>query len=298
MKFHQGEIAVQTRAGVRDIAEDVGDGIYDRIPEGARNFLSLRNMVVIGSVDPRGQVWASVVTGAPGLIQVLDDQTVRIGSLPPPGDPLRENLTREGHVALLLPDLAGPKRLRLNGLGRIEAGAIVVHAHQVYGNCRRYIQERLLTGKREFADDGDHEVLRTNAIHERDQEQISRADTFFIATDHPDAGADVSHKGGKPGFVRVIDDRHLAYPDYNGNSMFNSLGNIAINPAAGLLFIDFDSGRTLQLTGRASIDWNPERAGNFAGAERVIDFVLTEVAANEHGFPLLAKFRQYSRFNP
>jgi hypothetical protein len=199
---------------------------------------------------------------------------------------------------LLFPDLLAHRRVRLNGRGKIEGSAVVVHAHQVYGNCRRYIQERLLTGKREFADDDHYEVARTSAISERDRAQIVRADTFFIATDHPEVGADVSHKGGNPGFVRVIGERHLAYPDYNGNSMFNTLGNLAINPAAGLLFIDFDTGRTLQLTGRASIDWDAGRASNFAGAERVVDFVLTEVFTNEHGFPLVAKFRQSSRSNP
>ena len=141
-------------------------------------------------------------------------------------------------------------------------------------------------------------VARASEFSPADRDQILRADTFFIATEHPDAGADASHKGGNPGFVKVLDDRRIAFPDYNGNHMFNTLGNLAINPNAGLLFIDFDSGRTLQLTGRASIDWNPERAREFAGAKRVVDFEVAEIVTNESGFPLMVKFRQYSRFNP
>jgi hypothetical protein len=140
--------------------------------------------------------------------------------------------------------------------------------------------------------------VRGSQLSESQQQQISRADTFFIATDNPDRGADVSHKGGNPGFVRVVDPQRIAFPDYNGNSMFNTLGNLTVNPHAGLLFIDFDTGRTLQLSGRASIDWSPERIRNFAGAERVVDFELEQIIDSPAGFPLTAKFRQFSRNNP
>ena len=298
MKYHSGEIAVQTRAGVSEDAAEVGEGIVDRVPEAARDFLARRRMVVIATIDARGRVWASVVTGEPGFLSVLDDRNVRIGALPSEGDPLLENIRSEGHVALFIPDLAAPRRIRLNGRGQIQGGEIHVHAEQVYGNCRRYIQERLLLGTRAPSGELPVPVTRTTELSPADRDQILRADTFFIATEHPDAGADASHKGGNPGFVKVLDDRRIAFPDYNGNHMFNTLGNLAINPNAGLLFIDFDSGRTLQLTGRASIDWNPERARVFAGAERVVDFEVAEIVTHANGFPLMVKFRQYSRFNP
>jgi uncharacterized protein len=298
MKFHSGEIAVQTRAGVTQDAAEVGEGIVDRVPDAARGFLSARRMVVIATIDARGRVWASVVTGEPGFLSLLDDRNLRIGALPPEGDPLLENLRVEGHVALFIPDLVAPRRIRLNGTGQIKGSEIHVHAEQVYGNCRRYIQERLLVGTRASSAALPVHVTRSTELSSQDRDQILRADTFFIATEHLDAGADASHKGGNSGFVKVLDDRRIAFPDYNGNHMFNTLGNLAINPSAGLLFIDFDSGRTLQLTGRASIDWNPERAREFAGAERIVDFEVAEIVANQNGFGLIAKFRQYSRFNP
>jgi predicted pyridoxine 5'-phosphate oxidase superfamily flavin-nucleotide-binding protein len=297
MKFHSGEIAVQTRAGVRETAADVGEGIYDLIPQSAGKFLALRGMLVLASVDPRGRAWASVITGPPGFIAMVDEHNLRVDALPPDGDPLLESLAVEGHVGLFAPDFVASRRIRLNGRGRISEGSILIHAEQVYGNCRRYMQERSLGAARPSGKSGSGAV-RARRLSPRDSQQISSADTFFIATDHPEAGADASHKGGNPGFVRVIDDRHLTFPDYNGNSMFNTLGNIAVNPAAGLLCIDFDSGRTLQLTGRASIDWDPNRAREFTGAERLVDFEIDETVANEAGFPLTAKFRQPSRFNP
>jgi hypothetical protein len=187
--------------------------------------------------------------------------------------------------------------VRVNGRGVIRGGAIYLTTDEVYGNCRRYLQERIFIGKRETqaAEKKGSVAITLSAVQ---QQQISQADTFFIATDNPERGADVSHKGGNPGFVRVRDEKRIAFPDYNGNSMFNTLGNVTVNPHAGLLFIDFDSGRTLQLTGRASIDWSPERVRTFPGAERVVDFDLEQIIDKPAGFPLLAKFRQYSRNNP
>jgi predicted pyridoxine 5'-phosphate oxidase superfamily flavin-nucleotide-binding protein len=296
MRFHDGEIAVQERAGVRDIANDVGEGIIDFVPPDAAQFLARRQMVVLSTVDRRARVWASVVTGQPGFIEIAGDRALRIAGRVSSGDPLLQNLAAEGHIALFAPDFVASRRVRVNGRGVIKSGAIYVKTDQVYGNCRRYMQERMLAGDRQ--PEPNNVVAHGNALSGAQQDQISRADTFFIATDHPDSGADVSHKGGNPGFVKVIDERRLSFPDYNGNRMFNTLGNIAVNPHAGLLFIDFDSGRTLQLSGAASIDWNPARAKAFAGAERVVDFELDETIDTPMGFPLAARFRQFSKYNP
>ena len=297
MKFHSGEIAVQERAGVRDIAADVGEGIADHLPPGASDFLERRQMVVLGTIDQHGNVWASVVTGEPGFIETVDDRTLKIAAQILSSDPLSRNLGTEGHVALFAPDFVSSRRVRVNGQGIIRDGAIFITTDEVYGNCRRYLQERIFIGSRQTPA-ANLKPSTGNELSASQQEQISCADTFFIATDNPERGADVSHKGGNPGFVRILDARRIAFPDYNGNSMFNTLGNLTVNPHAGLLFIDFDSGRTLQLTGRASIDWSPERVRTFPGAERVIDFAVEQIIDTPAGFPLLAKFRQFSRNNP
>jgi len=297
MRFHPGEIAVQERAGVREIAEDVGEGIADHLPPGASEFLERRQMAVLGTVDDRGNVWASVITGDPGFIETVDDRTLKIAAHASSGDPLSRNLATEGHIALFAPDFVSSRRVRVNGRGVVKDGAIFIATDEVYGNCRRYLQERIFVGKRKPAE-ADQPASVGSTLSASQQQQITRADTFFIATDKPERAADVSHKGGNPGFVRVIDKHRIAFPDYNGNSMFNTLGNLTDNPHAGLLFIDFDSGATLQLTGRASIDWSPERARTFPGAERVIDFAVEQVIDTPAGFPLVAKFRQFSRNNP
>ncbi len=298
MKFHRGEIAVQERAGVRDIANDVGEGIVDHLPPGASEFLERRQMVVLGTVDSRGRVWASVVTGETGFIETVDDRTLRIAARASSDDPLFRNLATEGHIALFAPDFVASRRVRVNGRGMVKDGAIYITTDEVYGNCRRYIQERIFVGSRPASDKDRAPAKLGIALSEAQQQQIAHADTFFIATDNPERGADVSHKGGNPGFVRTVDERRIAFPDYNGNSMFNTLGNVTINPHAGLLFIDFDTGRTLQLTGEASIDWSPGRVRTFASAERVVDFAVEQIIDIPMGFPLTTKFRQFSRNNP
>ncbi len=297
MKFHSGEIAVQERAGVRNIAEDVGEGIADHLPPGASDFLERRQMAVLGTVDSRGNVWASVVTGDPGFIETVDDRALKIEARISSSDPIGRNLGNESHVALFAPDFVSSRRVRVNGRGIIKNGAIIIATDEVYGNCRRYLQERIFIGSRQTSAVDEKPKISTE-LSTSQQEQISRADTLFIATDNPERGADVSHKGGNPGFVRILDSRYIAFPDYNGNSMFNTLGNVTVNPHAGLLFIDFDSGRTLQITGHASIDWSPDRVRTFPGAERVVDFDLAQIIDTPGGFPLVAKFRQYSRNNP
>ncbi len=299
MDFHEGEIAVQTRAGGREMAAKVGGGIRAAIAPERREFIARQPMAVLGTVDAHDRPWASVVTGAPGFMRVLDDQRLRITTLPSASDPALANLKRRAHAAMLIPEFAARRRLRLNGWGEIVDGAIVVRPEQVYGNCPRYIQARAPIGTRQWPAAAESSpAAKFGRLSPEHQKLIARADTLFIATDHPQSGADVSHRGGNPGFVRVLDARRIAIPDYAGNRMFNTLGNVAANPRAGLLFIDFDSGRTLQLTGRAAIDWDPERAAAIAGAQRVVDFELDEALDNLRGFALRLRLLDYSEFNP
>jgi ferredoxin-NADP reductase len=129
---------------------------------------------------------------------------------------------------------------------------------------------------------------------------IERSDTLFVATFYSDGrdvssrGADVSHRGGKPGFVRVEDDRTLIFPDFAGNYHFNTVGNIALNPKAGFLFVDFESGDLVYLTGHAEIVWEGEMVRAFAGAERMIRFHLDDLIRVEASLPLEFAFGEYS----
>ena len=296
--YHPGERSVQERAGVREMADRIGRSIGSTIPSAARNFLRSQSLVVVGSVDASRCVWASLLAGGPGFLQAVNEHTVRINARPTAGDPLADNLAANSQVGLIAIEFATRRRMRLNGRAEVGAdGAIQIHAQQVYSNCPKYIQSRRWRARPPESDATP--VVQRQSILAKDQQRwIREADTFFLASHHPEGGADASHRGGLPGFVRVLNDHRLVWPDYSGNTMFQSLGNIAVNPQAGLLFIDFDRGRTLQLTGRARILWDPERAAEFAGAERLVEFDVDEVVEIDGAHSLEWRFLDYSPENP
>jgi len=255
--FHSGEVEVQGRLGVREEAEPMARGIAAEIPRGVRLMLRDQRMAVAASLDERGRPWASLLTGPPGFIQAADERLLSLATTPIPGDVLAENLKRRAELGLLVIDPRTRLRLRVNGRGLLSPEGVFLVADQVYGNCSKYVQRRRLV-----ADSGSEpgEARRSSSLDERERAMVARADTFFIATWHAGGGADVSHRGGRPGFVRVLDERTLEFPDYPGNNMFNTLGNLLGHPKAGLLFVDFERGDLLQVVGEAQILWEPKRA--------------------------------------
>jgi hypothetical protein len=290
--FHRGELAVQDRVGVRQQAAKVGGSIHRAIPPAGGTFLEQRSFVVLATADRDGRPWASILTGAPGFASAPHPLEARIHALPTPGDPLGENVESSRFAGLLAIDLATRRRMRVNGtMDRGADGEIVIRVEQAYSNCPKYIQRRAV--EREEPGRGARLVRRAGLLSEEQRAWLRRADTFFIATLNPEEGADASHRGGMPGFIGVHDDR-LVWPDYAGNMMYNTLGNIAVHPRAGLLVPDFSSGSVLQLTGRAGILWS---GGDVPGAERRVELVVDEVVEIAGTLPQ-ADTVEYSPFNP
>lgn len=291
--FHAGEIDVQRRAGVSSQAEQVGRIIAGRIPDDLGEILAEFRVAVAASIDARGRLWASLLTGPPGFLDVVNATRLHLDARAPAGDPLEANLAGRPEMGLLVIDPATRRRLRFNGHGRVDRdGGIALDVEQVYGNCRKYIQLRRLV-------ESDLPAMPRAAAHSQtlsaaQRDRIAVADTFFIASAHPEGGADASHRGGRPGFVRVHGDRSLSFPDYPGNNMFNTLGNLAVDPRAGLLFVDFDRGDVLQVTGRARLVWEHDAAPRHPLVEYDIDEVIDLPA----GSPLRWKLLEPSPFNP
>jgi uncharacterized protein len=296
--YHAGELSVQRQAGVEAQARRIGQGIKATMPPAAQAFLQQQPMALVGSIDAGGQVWASLLTGTPGFLMPVNERTLRIAATPVFGDPLCNNLYDHTAVGLLAVDLASRRRMRLNGqIECLSDGSFAIRAHQVYANCLKYIQARTLemitTGVR-----GPGSIRRGDRLTPEQQAWIARSDTLFIASAHPDGGADISHRGGNPGFVRVVDARTLIVPDYAGNTMFQTLGNLQANPQVGLLLIDFTGGATLQMTGTARIIWYAERVAEFAGAERLLEVTVAEAVEIADAHPLRSHTIEYSPFNP
>lgn len=308
MNFHEGELAVQERAGSSDMASRVARGIRAAVPPVVADFLLTQRIAFIGTLDGDGRPWASVVTGPAGFASAPDEHTLRIVATPAPGDPLAENLgagteqageqTRSAPVGVLVVDFITRRRLRVNGRGALRAGGeIHVDVDQVYSNCHKHIQTRAIESEAPSPRPEEARIQRGRGLSEAQRDWIRRADTFAIASAHRTAGVDCSHRGGTPGFVRVDGDR-LTWPDYVGNALFNTLGNIITYPRAGLIFVDFDTGATLQLTGSAAVDWDPEHAAAVPGAQRLVTFEVDEAIEAPDAVPFRFRLIERSKFNP
>ena len=275
--YHAGELLVQERVGVLSEGEKNSQVIQDSIMRGALRFLSQQSMAVLGSLDQDRNVWASIFLGKPGFMNAADERTVtfdRTTMVHNPHDPFWDNIMQHPEVGMLAIELASRRRLRVNGtITRASDDLLQLHVEESYPNCPKYIQKRQINTLGNGTDPSPLILERGDVLGSNQQALIIRADTFFVASAHPERGVDASHRGGNPGFVTVVDQDTLRIPDYPGNSMFNTLGNFTVNPRAGLIFLDFESHRTLQLIGRPEIVYHvDDPAGETGGTKRYWQF--------------------------
>ncbi|MGW3497930.1 pyridoxamine 5'-phosphate oxidase family protein [Streptomyces sp. NPDC001020] len=297
--YHSGEAAVQQRAGLAQEADSSRRAIRDTIPPVAAEFLAEQPLVVIGGTDHDGRIWSTMLTGPAGFLRVPDERTLSIAALPGPGDPLSELLAGPAKVGTIAIEPATRRRMRMNGIARPDDDGLRVRLDQVIANCPKYLQKRALTVPAAGAGPAGKTIVNRRAyLTAAQQSQVEAADTFFVATADDDGNADSSHRGGNPGFLKVLSPTRLCWPDYVGNAMFLTLGNLTVNPRAGLLIPDWESGSFLHLTGTAWIDWDPQHAARIPGAQRLVEFDIAEVVEVTAASPLRWGPPAYSRFNP
>lgn len=290
--WHAGEVAAQRRYGLEGRMAEVGRQVMrDYMPEQHRDFFGLLPMLFLGGLDDAGQPWATALAGDPGFVASPDVRTLRIGAGLRPGDPLQGLLRVGDHVGMLGLQPVTRRRNRVNGvIEAVDADALTVGVLQSFGNCPKYIQAR-----EHSAVEGEvvqpPQVRRSSTLTAQDRALIEAADTLFIASAHmvPSAGrgrgVDMSHRGGRAGFVRVEGDE-LTVPDFAGNYFFNTLGNLTVWPRAGLLFIDYTTGDMLHLAVDAEVIWEGAEVKAFPGAERLMRFRVREVVRNVAALPL------------
>nr|WP_315426611.1 pyridoxamine 5'-phosphate oxidase family protein [uncultured Albidiferax sp.] len=296
--FHAGERAVQQRAGVAERMAEIGPRVIrDYMPDQHRDFFAQLPFVVLGSVDSQGQPWASVLAHSPGFILSPDASRLRIHALPADSDPLAHNLVEGAAIGLLGIEPHTRRRNRMNGtVTTVDGAGFGLQVDQSFGNCPKYIQAREPVYLAPVAVPA--AAVAGSRLDAAALQLVQAADTFFIATAHPAAGSasdqaqgvDVSHRGGKPGFVKVEVDaagqQWLTAPDFVGNFFFNTLGNLAVQPQAGLLFIDFDSGDLLYLAVRAEIVWDGPELASFTGAQRLLRMQVLQMRRVPAGLAL------------
>lgn len=292
--FHRGEREMQVRTGARDKIESIGRRVIrDFMPDQHREFAAQLPFIVLGALDSTGHPCATMIAGRPGFMFSPDPRRLRIDARLPPADPLSSALHVGADVGLLGIEFHTRRRNRMNGaVIELDARGFTVEVAQSFGNCPQYINVRDYA----LIENQEHESAAAERISEQLDgaaiELVRSADTFFIATHYREPerrrwnGADVSHRGGTSGFVRIDDARTLTWPDYRGNFLFNTLGNLLLNPRAGLLFADFGSGTLLNVFGRTEIIWDGAAVRAVAGAQRLVRFHVERVALRRQALPL------------
>ena len=278
--FHQGEQRVQERIGVRERVEHLGRNLVrDAMPLEHREFFETLPFLVVGSSDAAGALWASLLIGEPGFVAAPTAKSLLVRAQPLPTDPLAHNLQAGAPLGLLGIELTTRRRNRANGhVAWVSDAGFEFLVDQSYGNCKQYIQSR--AGAFAAPDARSAPTAEAGRLSAPALELLARTDTSFIATSSRDAnlggaeGVDVSHRGGRPGFIRAeLGERgtRLTLPDFYGNFMFNTFGNLEVNPRAGFLALDFESGAVLSLTGTARVIWDGPEVESFEGAERLLE---------------------------
>lgn len=275
--FHAGELEAQALAG----ESSRGAGIRDFMPDQHRDFFALLPYLFAAGRDAQGKPIATVLTGPEGFVTSPTPNALAIAGLPAPDDPACTALSAGAPIGLLGLDLRTRRRNRANGvISERDDRGLTVAVNQSFGNCAKYIQVR----QHETAPADTTATEELGSLDAAAGSLIADADTLFIASGS-EGGLDISHRGGRPGFVRIEGGR-LTAPDFAGNSYFNTFGNLLREPATSLLFIDFVKGDLLQLQGVAEIIWNgPELAG-LDGARRLLQVEVTRAWRRKAALPL------------
>jgi predicted pyridoxine 5'-phosphate oxidase superfamily flavin-nucleotide-binding protein len=299
--FHPGEREAQLRAGETAIADRNIVVLSDTVIAGARPFIAKQFMAVLGSIDADGKVWASLLFGKPGFVHTNDGHSILI-DVPEKerdvSDPFWDNLSAGADVGMLFIELGSRRRYRVNGLlRRLDQAGAEIAIREAYPNCPKYIQRRHLRalGEPVLPVQTAHGTVLRGTV----EQIIQQADTLFLASRHADSGADASHRGGTPGFIRLVDESTLRIPDYDGNSLFNTLGNFNVDPHAGLCIPDFVHGQLLQLTGSATVHWNQDDPNNeTGGTKRYWEFKVERWILRDTPQQLEWEYLDASPFNP
>jgi len=300
--FHEGELAIQERAGERDVARRNSVGISSRIVAGALSFLAHQRLLALTVADDDGELWTSVWCGEPGFVMSEDGQrvTIRPGLMTTsPDDPVRRRLAVGRDVGILAIELASRRRLRLNGtIEALLTDEIRIVVRESVPNCPKYIQRRQ-PFEASPTESGKSPTVSGRKLDDQRRELIERADTAFVGSVHPAGGVDASHRGGAPGFIRVVDTTTLRVPDYRGNGMFMTLGNFAVDSRASLAVIDFERRRVISFSGSARLYFDAEDPQHSTGGTgRYWDFTVREWIEFDLPSAVRWKLLDRSPYNP
>ncbi|WP_282092064.1 pyridoxamine 5'-phosphate oxidase family protein [Epibacterium ulvae] len=302
--FHEGELRLQNQVGMREKIDMLTKHLMrDHMPDQHRDFFEGLEYIFLGTVDRLGLPHATILTGPAGFASSPDPKTLIVQTGNRTGLPAFDQIAIGQPVGVLGIDLSNRRRNRMHGrVSAMDDGQISITVVQSYGNCPKYINLR------DICDNGMTSPPNAAEVYEsldpQDIELITRSDTFFIASyvqdgsDAPYEGVDVNHRGGQPGFVSVNSATQITIPDYRGNDLYNTFGNLLLNPDAALLFIDFETGDQLHLHGTAKLIEDPAAAAAHPGALRLLQVTISGVTRRTAATELRWQFIETSPVNP
>jgi uncharacterized protein len=301
--YHDGERQIQQRTGETLMAARNSAVITDSIIGGAINFIEKQPMAIVSSADKNGQIWTSLIIGDFGFVKVpnpntlvFDETLIRSSK----SDVFYKNTEGTAQIGSLFIELATRRRFKMNGISTVRDGKMAVKIQEAYANCPKYIQKRVLSLPDNFTQTTPT-IVQGEKLGALEKEWILNADTLFVGSQSSEGRLDANHRGGNAGFVEILDNSTLKIPDYRGNSMFNTFGNIFQNPNVGLLFIDFENGHTLQLTGKAEFLFDQKTETDLqktGGTGRFWLFKTEHWIRTENHHKVDWEFLDYSPFNP
>lgn len=300
--FHKGELKIQQKMGVTFSPKVAGRLMSNAIVKGAINFIEKQPMCIVSSMDNTGNIWISILLGNYGFVGVPDERKLRIHInevYSAKDDIFFENIASNKKVGTLFIELASRRRYMINGEVSLKDDTIDIAIEEAYPNCPKYIQERILSKPTPKGFESNKQI--TDSLSSENKDIITKADTLFVGSRSLAGKMDASHRGGNPGFVEVVDKNTLKIPDYKGNNLYNTMGNFEENAHAGILFIDFEHQKTLQLTGTAQNIFDQTSEEDMiktGGTGRYWLFNITKCITTSKHHSTNWNLESYSPYNP
>lgn len=301
-QFHDKELEVQKRLGVADKVAQYSEGFIRKVmPQQHRDFFCELPFIIMGLVDTDGAAWAIPLFAKTGFITSPTASRLHFAKIPELKDLLKLDFVNGSKIGLLGIQLDSRRRNRMNGvISDINKDSFSIDVEQSFGNCPQYIQTRKLVFKNDISTNQNFSSMTIKDQFTPELKSfIESADTFYIASrtkifnEDTRSGIDVSHRGGKPGFIKV-DKNKIYFPDFSGNQFFNTLGNIESDGRVGLLFADFTTGNVLLITGSAKILWDDPAKQEILGAQRIIEITVQTIIKIPKWMPMTGELQQYS----
>lgn len=300
--YHAGQLAIQKKTGEEEIANRRLPKFQSTLHERSVRFIERQVLAFLGSEDASGDIWISLLVGERGFIHIPSLKEVKFDLskvISNQSDIFFKNIETNPIVGLLFHEAAKRSRYKAWGIARKEEDQVSFDITMGYKSCPKFIQRE----KIEVPEDSKSvspAYQNGTTLGTSEREWISSAHTFFIATQTKKGEIETSHKGGNPGFIEIQENGVLRIPDYFGNSIYNTLGNIYENPKAALLFVDYKKGETLQITGKAALEFDQNSADDLhksGDTGRFLTFETKQWIRTKDHHKVNTRFVDFSKFN-